>query len=117
MRFAALIFVVLLVACSEPAEQLVGVWESEDNGYINRLDLRADGTYSGALRRAEGHVGNYSGTWQVQRKQFFGLFVTESDFELLAPGYNFAKEIADYTGDSFALRATNGHEETWRRVK
>ncbi len=99
-------------------EKLVGTWESVDGGYVNRLELRADGTFKGSLRRdTEGLNGHYSGTWQVQRGHFFGIFVTESDFAMLAPGYSFAQEVVDYSADQFVLRATNNHDEVWSRVE
>jgi hypothetical protein len=106
-----------LAACADPAEKLVGTWQSDDGGYVNRLELRADGTFKGNLKRAsEGLDGHYAGTWQVQRGHFFGIFVNESDFALLAPGYSFAQEVVEYDGDHFVLRATNNHDELWTRV-
>lgn len=107
-----------LTACGGGvADKLVGTWESRDGGYINRLELRPDGTFKGSLRHdAEGVNGRYAGTWQVQRGRFFGIFVTESDFALLAPGYSFAQEVVDHSAERFVLRATSNHDETWTRV-
>lgn len=106
-----------LVACGDPGDKLVGTWQSQDSGYDNRLELRADGTFKGKLHRAsDAFEGNYSGTWQVQRGHYFGIFVTESDFAMLAPGYSFAQEVVEYDNDRFVLRTTSNHDETWIRV-
>jgi hypothetical protein len=114
---AMIVFCAGLAACGDAAEKLVGTWESHDGGYVNRLELRPDGTFKGNLRRdTEGLDGHYSGTWQVQRGHYFGIFVTESDFALLAPGYSFAQEVVEYDGDHFVLRATSNHDETWTRI-
>lgn len=111
--------VAALAACGASDQSLVGRWQSEEGGYINQLDLHADGTYTGTLeqRNAMGLVplGHYSGRWKYRGGQFTGQ-VVESDTPLLAVGYAWSDALTDLNDASMVLRSSTSHDTTWQRL-
>ena len=111
----------LLGGCGEePAQRLVGAWESDAGGRLNHLDLHADGRLTGVLHQVDfaGNqtpVGTYSGSWRFKRGHL-DLLINESSVANLAPGYASSDEIVELTDEVLLLRSATHHEESWQRV-
>lgn len=118
---AAVLCSVVLAACARPEQQLIGVWESDDGGRLNHLDLRADGSLSGSLQHVDftGNAivdGNYAGSWRFKRGHL-DLLIIESNIASLAPGYASSDEILELSDQRLLVRSVTHHEESWQRVR
>jgi hypothetical protein len=121
MRWMALVGAIFLMGCGSPEDKLVGVWESEDSNYRNRLDLHKNGTFDGSLERmvfssVTTPLGQYTGSWRIESGRL-SIVVTTSSIEMLSPGYAFSDPIVEFSDDAFSIRSANGHEERFRRVE
>lgn len=117
---AALCGVVLAACSGGPEQQLIGAWESDDGGRLNHLDLRADGSLTGALQHVDvaGNAipdGKYAGSWRFKRGHL-DLLIIESNVASLAPGFASSDEILELTEQELLVRSASGHEESWQRV-
>ena len=110
----------LLSACSGgPEQKLVGTWDSEASDRLNHLELRADGSLSGAVHKVDfvGNkisLGHYAGSWRFLRGHL-NLLIVESDVQGLAAGYASSDEILELTDHQLLVRSATGHEENWQR--
>lgn len=117
---AVVLWVAALAACGATEQPLAGRWQSEEGGYINQLELSADGTYSGTLQRRSAvggleSAGHYSGRWKLRSGTFSGQ-VLVSDASPLAVGYVWSDNLVELNKDSMVLRSSSAHETTWQRL-
>lgn len=116
----ALLFGIVLGGCATPERRspatFVGNWVYEDKIQSCRYSFAADGSFHGEVTRHRETVSRFTGRWSFKERALFYTYLSDT-FGRIPAGATDRDQVLEIRPESFLIRAANGEQRRYRRIR